>query len=239
MLFTNINLREELNRERDQQNRLIGQVEDVLNAASERDKDISKRLNRASNLNCDQNLFSVTNENIFTLSQIRNVCIRYRLRFLDSSCFRSEFPYEAILKIKELEKKSGIKIASFKIMAPSKSFDLENINKDPLLFAQLSDQTFILIHKWGNDLAWFHRLAAWPFQSFKTLLISLAVLCFAFSFSIPSSIMHVFNFQSEVYLRIWLAIHTFIGMLGISLWLGITFDKSFSSMNWESKYYNY
>ncbi len=239
MLFSNINLRDELYRERDQQSRLMDQVEEVLQAASESDKDISERLDGSSNLTHHQNLIHFEGENIFSLSQIRNVCIRYRLRFLDSSCFRSEFPYEAIIKIKELEKRSGIKIDSFKIMAPSKSFDLENINKDPLLFAKVSNQTFILIHKWGNDLAWFHRLAAWPFQSFKTLIISLTVLCFAFSFSLPASIMHILNFQSEVYLRIWLAIHTFIGMLGISLWLGISFDKSFSSMNWESKYYNY
>ena len=239
MLFSNINLCDELNRERDQQNHLLSEAKEVLNAAYDGDKKISERLNNGSNYNHLPKLSSVNSENIFTLTQIRNVCIRFRLRFLDSSCFRAEFPYEAIAKIKKLEMRNGIKIDSFKIMAPSKSFDLENINKDPLLFAQLCDNTFILIHKWGNDLSWFHRLTAWPFQRFKNLLISLMVLCLTFSFSLPTSIMHVFNFQSEIYLRIWLAIHTFIGTLGISLWLGISFDKSFSSMNWESKYYNY
>ena len=102
-------------------------------------------------------------------------------------------------------------------MAPSKAFDLENINKDPLLFAQLNDNTFYLIHQWGHDLAWYRRLLTWPLQNFKTLMIFLMTVCFLFAFSLPSSIMHIFTLQSEIYLRLWLTIHTFIGLLGFAL----------------------
>jgi hypothetical protein len=41
-----------------------------------------------------------------------------------------------------------------------------------------------------------------------------------------------------MFLRLWLTIHTFIGLFGVTLWLGISYEKTFSSLNWDSKFYN-
>ena len=41
-------------------------------------------------------------EKIYTLEQIKKLCIKYRLRFLDSKVFKGDFPHEAILKIKAI-----------------------------------------------------------------------------------------------------------------------------------------
>src|SRR5690606_5897121 len=43
-------------------------------------------------------------DRIYNLNDIKRVCIKYRLRFLDTSYFKGEFPYEAISEIKKLEK---------------------------------------------------------------------------------------------------------------------------------------
>ncbi|MFM9028449.1 MAG: hypothetical protein ACKOQ6_10695, partial [Bacteroidota bacterium] len=178
-------------------------------------------------------------ENVFTLRQIRSICIRFRLRFLDSKHFKSEYPYEAISKIKSFENKYQVRIEGFKIVAPDHLFDLQNINKDPLLFAELADGRYYLIHKWGNDLSWHRRLLGWPLQSFRNYFIALMTVCFACAFLIPTSVLHVFNPESEFYLRMWFSLHLFIGFMGMSLWFGLSYDKTFSNLNWDSKYYNY
>src|SRR5690606_13488469 len=38
---------------------------------------------------------------IYHLSEIKKLCVQYRLRFLDASLFRNEIPYEAISEIKK------------------------------------------------------------------------------------------------------------------------------------------
>ena len=239
MIFSRINIRKALIKERGHQQELLRQANVLLNKASIKDENVISRLKQNST---DKYLLlpkNINSENIFSIEEIKQICIKYRLRFLDSSYFKSEYPYAAISEINDFEIKYGIKINSFRIIAPSKAFDLQNINKDPLLFAKLNDKSYYLIHQWGNDLAWYRRILSWPFQNFKTLIITLSIICFIFAFSLPSSIMNIFSFQSEMYLRIWLTVHTFIGLLGITLWLGISFDKTFSAHSWDSKYYNY
>lgn len=237
-MLPTINLRNELVRQRSRQKELLDTTRELLVEAAGRDRDVLSRL-KSSVDKTSTAILPEDLENVFSLEQIRNVCIRYRLRFLDSKYFKSEYPYEAIVQINAFEKRYGIKIESFKIIAPDHLFDLENINKDPLLFAELSDGRYYLLHKWGNDLKWSRGLFAWPIQNFKTYFFTLLALCFAGSFLLPTSLLQVFNLESEIYLRLWFGLHLFIGFAGISLWLAFSYDKRFSDMNWNSKYYNF
>ena len=240
MIFSRINLYSELISKQSEQEVLLDQVYEFLNTGAAKDQDIVQRLkNEKEEESSVIRIDKKDTERIFSYETIKKISIRYRLRFLDTSFFRSEYPYAAIAEINAFEKKHGMKIKSFRIMAPAKAFELENINKDPLLFAQLNENTFYLLHQWGKDLAWYRKILSWPLQNFKTLIITLFIICFLFAFSLPSSIMNIINLQSEIYLRIWLTIHTFIGLLGITLWIGISYDKTFSALNWDSKYYNY
>lgn len=241
MLFSPINLRKELIRERSRQQRLMNDVHDLLLAEADKERDIVQRLKNGRSLGTtSEMMFAGTeDEHIFHIKQIRNTCIRYRLRFLDSGHFKAEYPYDAIINIKALETKLGKPIESFHLIAPENAFELENINKDPLLFASLGNDRYYLLHQWGNDLAWYKRILSWPLQNFKTFFTSLWILSAIIAFLIPSSIMHVFSFSSEIYLRLWLTTHTFIILFGLSFWAGLTFEKTFSSLNWNSKYYNY
>ena len=237
MIFERINLETELIRERERQTALIDSVHDILDESTRRDKDVLGRLDGGSG--CRVNVLPEDSGNVFTIGQIRSICIRYRLRFLDSKYFKSEYPYEAIAKINAFEKKYDVRIERFKIIAPDHLFDLENINKDPLLFAELADGRFYLIHKWGKDLSWHRRLLGWPLQSFRNYFIALMTACFICAFLVPTSVLQVFNPQSEFYLRMWFSLHLFIGFMGMSLWFGLSYDKTFSNLNWDSKYYNY
>jgi hypothetical protein len=238
MIFSPINLRHELEKEKVRQLQLLKEAKNLLAESVEKDKEIMLRLKDSSGSSTSLHLIDSEKENIFSLGEIRSVCIRYRLRFLDTALFRSSYPYEAITAIKAFEKKYNTTVESFRIVAPGGAFKLENINKDPLLFVPLSENSFYLIHQWGNNLTWYRRILTWPFQNLKTLLISLLLCSFLFSFSLPAAIMNIINVQSEIFLRLWLTIHTFIGLFGIILWLGISYEKTFSSLNWNSKFYN-
>ena len=90
-------------------------------------------------------------DKIYHVQQIKDICIDYRLRFLDSSFFKNDIPEEAISKIKNFEKNHNTTLDGFKIMAPSKLFQLKNYD-DPLLFAPIGNDYYYLIHKWGNDI---------------------------------------------------------------------------------------
>lgn len=218
----------------------MNEVHALLDAGQQSDQDVMDRLFGNDNHGIRPlDLIPEDQERIFSLEEIRTTCIRYRLRFLETHFFRSEFPYEAVLKIRAFEERYVTRIEQFRIAAPDHAFKLENINKDPLLFAELADGRYYLIHQWGQDLAWYKRYLLWPLQNLKTFLFTVLAAGFLLSWSIPASVLHVFTLQSEIYLRIWFALHLFIGITGMALWAGLSFDKSFSSMSWNSQYRNY
>ena len=95
-------------------------------------------------------------DKIFHIDQIKKLAINFRLRFLDSHLFKNQIPDEAITKIRVLEKNHKTTLQGFKIIAPSKTFQLENYD-DPLLFAPIGNNYYYLIHKWGNDLSRYSR----------------------------------------------------------------------------------
>jgi hypothetical protein len=103
-------------------------------------------------------------DKIFHVNQIKKVCIDYRLRFLESHLFKNSIPEEAVSTINAIEKSHKTKLSGFKIMAPSKTFNLKNYD-DPLLFAPMGNDHYYLIHKWGNDLKWYRKLLVMPFKN--------------------------------------------------------------------------
>ena len=105
-----------------------------------------------------------------------NLAIKYRLRLLPSKFFSNTIPKEAIFKIKQLSKKSNTEIKKFVILAPSKAFDLEDENADQLLFIQLSNTKYYLVHQWGNDLSWFNKIKSLPLRNFTSLVVFIGMI---------------------------------------------------------------
>jgi hypothetical protein len=112
---------------------------------------------------------------VFHISQIKEICLKYNLRFLHSSLYKGTIDEQLILKIgqfelahnKELYSKSVFNNNrkdyvyddannSF-IIAPKDSFKLLEKPIDPLFFYKINDEYFYLIHKWGNDLSLFRK----------------------------------------------------------------------------------
>lgn len=240
MLFEKIDLEEELIKEKIRQQKLADSAHALLDEATKKDELILQRLN-TTEVERDLNVILYDNDRdrIFSISEIKNLCIKYRLRFLDSAHFKSPYPYEAILRIKNFETKYNHQIKNFKVIAPDNAFQLEELNKDPLLFAQLNDNSFYLIHKWGNDLSWYKKYLYMPLRSFGAYFVFLWMFAAFLSFSIPSSVIAEISDQRELILRIWLTIHCVIGFMGLSLWMGLSFGINFSDQNWNNKYSSY
>jgi len=239
MLFSKINIERQMVKERDRETSLMEEVDKILQLSSDKDLDVLQRLKlRTDSLaSLPFSLEEMDKKNVFSLEDIRTICVRYRLRFLDPSLFKAEIPYQAISNIQAFEKKYDHKIEKFKMIAPDNVFKLQDVNRDPLLLAELGDNTYYLVHKWGSDLSWFRNILCFPFRSIYSFLISCFCLGLAVGFSLPVSWLNVPP-ENEIYLRVWLSVHSFIGLTGFFIFVGAAFNKSFSGMNWKSHYYN-
>lgn len=195
------------------------------------------------------------NGNVYTLDQIRELCIDYRLRFLQSSLYCGSFDAEVAAKIKQFAKETLIPTDEytlgrrFYIMAPQEMFSLKEeryVSKaelrreqDPVIFYQLDNNHYRLIHKWGSDFTVFRLLSGfrwrswWSHQMFNTTLIMpLVAFFYLLLFEAPAA--HISN-------------HPFIASLVISLTLALfIFGLSkqdeggairgyFGKTNWDSE----
>jgi hypothetical protein len=240
MNFKQVNIKDELFAQKQQtSSALLDQVSSILSASVQLDEDVLYRLQHAP-VEQVMDIESIDEKdkiNLFTLKQIKNICLKYNLRFLDSSYFKSNFPYEAISKIKAFESKYNVKVKNFKIIAPAEVFKLEDCNKDPLLFAQLADNRYYLIHQWGNDLAWYRALISYPLKSIYTYFMFMWLPAALIAFGMPFNWLNVAP-ENELSLRLWLTVHTFIALFFFIIFIGSTAHKNFSENSWDSKYYN-
>lgn len=239
MKFKQVNLKEELFAHKKKQIGILDQVSSILSASVKIDEDVLFRLQHGSmEPLMDVSLLDECDAaNLFTHQQIGAICVKYNLRFLDSKYFKADFPYAAFQRIKEFELKYGVKIKSFKIVAPSEMFKLEDCNKDPLLFAQLADNKYYLLHQWGNDLVWYRALISYPTKSIYSYFIFMWLPAALIAFGLPFSWLNVAP-ENDLTLRLWLTVHCFIALFFFIIFLGSTAHKNFSDNSWDSKYYN-
>ena len=168
-------------------------------------------------------------EHIFTIEQIEKLCIKYRLRFLDSKHFKSEIPYEAIQKVKALENNLDMNLKGFKIIAPKELFKLTDKDSDPILMLPLKNNRFYFIHKWGGEISSLRALLAYPMRSFMSMFWFLAVVSILFAWAVPTPSWDVF---------IFLVVHSFIAICGMACMIVFTMRENFSNAEWNSKYFS-
>lgn len=171
---------------------------------------------------------------IYSLDQIKEICVDYRLRFLDSKYFKGEIPHKAISKIKHLEGLHGIEIKNFKIIAPSKLFKLED-KDDPLLFAPIGNDYFYLVHKWGNDLHPLRKLFMWPFRNIANLTVLVAMISYLVTLMVPEGLFSKTNSTAEFWI---IYFFTFNSIASIVIFYGFAMGKNFNSAIWNNKYFN-
>lgn len=182
------------------------------------------------------NIDHIEASNIYTERQIRNICVRYRLRFLDAALFKGDIPFEAISKIKEVQNRDGIELKNFKIVAPAGLFRLKYKDKDPILFLDLGNGYYYKIHKWGKDLHPLRGLIMYPFRNFTTLFKTITGISFAAAALMPSSVMMGPYDTSSFPIRVVFFFYMFIALAGLTSLYGFSRMKNFSEKLWNSQY---
>ena len=170
--------------------------------------------------------------NIFSLEEIKTICIDYRLRFLDIKYFKGQLPQEGKNKIAALEETHQTHLSGFKIMAPSVMFRLVKTD-DPLLFVPLGNDYFYLIHKWGKDLHPLRKLRMLPFQNIWNLLLFLLGVSLLITAITPMG-MFTKNADSTAFWMLYFFI--FKAVAAVVLFCGIALGKNFNPAIWNSKY---
>ena len=145
MLFEKVNIEDKLKSiANDKGADLLNEVKSILASDDAKDAQILENLSQQYKTSANQLIFDKLETNrIYHISQIKKTCVNYRLRFLDTKLFKGEIPYEAVSKIKQLEKEHNTQLSGFKIIAPAKLFKLENYD-DPLLFAPIGNGYYYL-----------------------------------------------------------------------------------------------
>jgi len=127
-----------------------------------------------------ENLESEYVGKIYTISQIEDLAISYKLRFLSTQYYTGKFDIELSAKIKEFSKATKTEIdnytlsTKFFILAPEENFTLKDekyITKkqlDPVIFYKVDDKHYRMIHKWGNDFSIFRLIKGYSYRNWWT-----------------------------------------------------------------------
>ena len=241
-MLSNINIKKELELvQSKQENQVLELVNDQLLNDQKIENSIKNNLNQCVPTNFNPDLVDYNINDVYDINAIKSIAVKYRLRFLPTKYFKNEIPQEAIFKTKNLEKKNNTSIKNFHILAPATSFDLEDVNKDPLLFAPLSNGKYLLIHQWGTDLSWFKRFTAIPLKSLDSMLISVGVIAFLIAMITPTWL--ILN-SAEIdmgyfgYHRMAWFMYAYILICSITTFICFSQNIYPSEYQWNKKTYN-
>ena len=216
---------------------VLAEVQAIFQQNSKDRDEILERISH-SDVNNEENKFSIDllePDRIFHLDDIKQLCVTYRLRFLDAKLFKQDIPEEAISKIRAMERNHNTKFHDFKIVAPAKLLKLENAD-DPLLFLPLGNDYHYLVHKWGNDLHPLRKWLMWPYKNFENLVFTIFVLSILLTAITPLQLFTNGAVTNQEYLLMFLFMFKAVG--GIVLFYGFAKGKNFNNAIWNSKYYN-
>jgi hypothetical protein len=155
--------------------RVLDEVRDILEQEQKRD-DILRAVILSSKGVRENRIARLDPDRVFHVGAIRDLCIRYRLRFLEGRRFKGEIPAQAIYELRGLESRSEEPLRGFMVLAPAERFLLCDSNADPLLFVNVGPEHYYLVHKWGADTTRFRQVLHWPFRSLRTLLATVFAL---------------------------------------------------------------
>ena len=189
---------------------------------------------------------------VYTIDEIRTLCIDYRLRFLRSKYYTGSYDIEVATKIRDFATATNTPIEEhslnyrFFVMAPANMFELKDeryISKrelDPAIFFQIDEKHYRLIHKWGSDFTVLRFLEGFKWRSWWTAqwcrtLTALPIVAFVLTYFFGSG--HAF----ENHLVGLTILFTFVSFILAFFFGGIQtqdegdqIDGFFTPHNWDS-----
>lgn len=229
-----VNLFDELIKERNKtinSKELNAIIKNIWSKEDSKKDHIIKSLNKRNNSKFNNLKFDkMESKNIFHQDTIKKICVRYRLRFLDSNLFKGEYPKNITSIIKNVEIKHDTTLSNFMIMAPSKLFKIKSPD-DPILFVPIGNNYYYLIHKWGEEFNVFRKLLVLPFKNIDNLTIFSVLVSVVFSL-LCKVIMPSLTF-SEVFILFLFLVK---GFIFIFFYMFFLTRRNFNESIWNSKY---
>ena len=225
-----VNLFEELINERSKQI-TSEELRTAIKIIWSKDDQIKKALNKKNdNKHNDLKFDKMKTRNIFHKDTIKKICVRYRLRFLDSSLFKGEYPKNITKIIGKIERNHNTTLSNFMIMAPSKLFKIKSPD-DPILFVPIGNDYYYLIHKWGEEFNYLRKLMVLPFKNIDNLTIFSVLVSVLFAL-LGKLFMPSLTF-SEVFILFLFLVK---GFIFIFFYMFFLTRRNFSESIWNSKY---
>lgn len=172
-----------------EQDKLLLEAYNILNGTNIKSTinenfDYSNEANISNELEITKVLDS---KRIFSINEIRKVSIDYHLRFLDRKHYVAEIPYNVHIKCSAFELRTD-KPVNFNILTEANNFKAKYPNTQHLIFADLGNNEFYFVMKWGNPFSIYRKITSYPFKKFETVLISVLLSALLIAMITPSSL---------------------------------------------------
>ncbi len=220
---------------------LLEEVGHIFSFSERREKEVMHHFGQDASIATGKNAqFQIAQENqFFSEKQLKNTCVKYRLRLLSSKLYSGEVPYEVVSAIKSYEHRHPDKEIHFHILAPSAFFLQDDEYKSPLLFASLGSEPYEMICQWGKKRPFYSEFLRYPFRDIRCLVISSLIT--GFIIAVITGLLGLANgdtlFKSILY-KVPLLILTSGGFSTGALIYGLVTQTDFSSDNWNKEYFN-
>lgn len=173
---------------------------------------------------------------IFSLDEIKNIAIKYRLRFLDSPIYKGPIPSEALNEIKEISENQGKDLRVFKILAPISFFKRKTKNDaDAILFTITNLGNYYLLFRWGYPTPWHRWLSSYPLRDFEKMFALILSITLILSLSFPTQWITM-DREAEYFsmYRIATFFHMLIFDSAIAAFVLFGFYSNFSASQWNN-----
>jgi hypothetical protein len=176
----------------------------------------------------------IEKQKTFTPAQIKSLCKKLRLRFLSSQSYKGEIPYEAILKIKDINTTHHKDVKHFKIVSTTDFFASSGIDAAAMLFVQTLYGNYFLLHSWGKPVSKWRSVKFFALRNFESLFVCLFVFTIAESLLMPTHLLttdiktgyfSMYRMACVFHLLIFNAAFTVFGLFSSRL--------NFSESNWD------
>lgn len=173
-------------KQRRQEEQLVAQAKDLLQRNLFSEEHVLKNLREYSRSFDNMDRDDCHPDLLYTPEEIKDVAVRFRLKFLDSATFKFDFPSEAIIKITELNRQHRKDLKAFKILAHPTAFSSDYKNESCTLFVKTSDENYFLIHSWGQPISQFRRIRFWPVRTFENIAAFVFLLSIVVTLALPT-----------------------------------------------------
>ena len=220
-----------------EQDKLLLEAYNVLNgtkknAAINEEFDFAEEATSLNKLTITKALDS---KRIFSISEIRKVSIDYHLRFLDSKNYVAEIPYNVHLKCSAFELRTGTKV-DFKILTEANNFKAMYPNSQHLIFADLGNNEFYFIMKWGNPFSTLRKITSYPFKNAESVIVSVFTLALIITIVTPSSLILTHGKAAEYFSMVRAAFYFYcvIFLAAVFTYYIVALRKNLNTSEWDS-----